>query len=202
MPDFILNPANIATANLGDTFSGGTLELVILSNGIRGTRPVSQLISSESQAEQDQDIDALEIGKLNIADRVSTIRDAANAEDDKVVSELAIRTLVDSIATEGILTDFDDITEKAIAKTWKAETLDERYHPMPLPATGATLDSGKVYYGRGGTYTLNAPAAGEETWLYVINFSNLKTEADPISVTGKYAFSADGTIFNLSLIHI
>ena len=54
---------------------------------------------------------------------------------------------------EGVLADFDDTTEKAIAKTWKAETLDERYHPMPLPATGSTLDSGKVYYGRGGTYT-------------------------------------------------
>ena len=99
----------------------------------------------------------------------------------------------------GQLSDFTDTTRKSIAQDWKAETLDDQFlsKPMPLPATGATLEVNKRYFGRQGNYTL--PDGVDGDFFFHDNPSNLKGEATVPVFTGRYSFGSDGTIYEGAL---
>ena len=85
--------------------------------------------------------------------------------------------------------------EHATAGLVSAETLEERYlaKPIPLPATGATLEINRWYQGREGSYTIpNGTVDGDS--LLIDNPSNLKGESTRALFSGKYATSSDGSI--------
>jgi len=85
----------------------------------------------------------------------------------------------------GVIADFDDATEKAIAKTWKAETLDRRNADLwgtPLPDADGPLSLGRRYFGETTrNYTHPNPGPDDPNWIEVVNVS-AAGDGDPISV--------------------